>query len=291
MISNQEVNQGKSKFDDIYNLDDPVSYYESLCLQKKYELPELAKPYFATIIDAYLKYHPMTALKILDLGCSYGINAAILKFNRTITELYQHYTSPSRLELTKTLRRDLDYYWLHQSSFDKKLQFLGLDISKAAIDYSVGCQLLEAGICADLENQPLPRDQYSKLLDINLLISTGCIGYITEVTFDKILAAVGNPDKLWSGVFVLRVFDFSKFNRVLDKYHLVPIKTRVTIKQRKFSSVSEKKHMIELIEQQGLSAELEKISDHLFAELFLIVPRDLLETTELETLLSDLELT
>jgi len=291
MISNQEVNKGKSKFDDIYNVDDPVSYYESLCLQKEYELPELAKPYFATIIDAYLKYQPVTPLKILDLGCSYGINAAILKFNKTITELYQHYTSPSRLELTKTLRRDLDYHWLHQSSFNNKLQFLGLDISKAAIDYSVESQLLDVGICADLENQPLPKEDDSKLRDINLLISTGCVGYITEVTFDKILAAVGNPEQLWSGVFVLRVFDFSKFNGVLDKYHLVPIKTGVTIKQRKFSSVSEKKHMIELIEQQGLSAEVEKVSDYLLAELFLIVPRHLLETTEVETLLSDLELT
>ncbi|NES82388.1 MAG: hypothetical protein F6K10_13825 [Moorea sp. SIO2B7] len=291
MISNQEVNKGKSKFDDIYNLDDPVSYYESLCLQTKYELPELAKSYFATIIDAYLKYQPVSALKILDLGCSYGINAAVLKFNRTITELYQHYTSPSRLELTKTLRRDLDYHWLHQSSFDKRLQFLGLDISEAAIDYSVECKLLEAGICADLENQPLPREHYSTLRDLNLLISTGCVGYITEVTFDKILAAIGNPDKLWSGIFVLRVFDFSKFNRVFDKYNLVPLKTGVKIKQRKFSSVSEKKHMIELIEQQGLSAELENNSDYLLAELFLIVPRDLLETTELETLLSELELT
>lgn len=70
MVSNKEINTVKSKFEHIYNLDDPATYYNTLCNQQDYLLPEKAKPYFMTIINAYLKHKPLASVKILDMGCS-----------------------------------------------------------------------------------------------------------------------------------------------------------------------------------------------------------------------------
>ena len=67
--------------------------------------------------------------------------------------------------------------------------------------------------CRDVLPQPLA--------DNDILISTGCIGYITQITLDKILAAVGNLNQLWGAVFILKMFDLSQIKKTLAKYNLV----------------------------------------------------------------------
>ncbi len=271
MMLNQEINQKKLDLNDVYNLRDPESYYQSMA-QYEYDLPEGAKPYFQKVINAYRQYKSVNSLKILDIGCSYGINGAILKFYKSMRELYQYYTNPLRLQLPELSRRHQDYNWFYEFSFDEGLQFIGLDTAEKAVNYAVESQLIQSGISTNLEKLPLLKEDYTNLQDINLLITTGCIGYITEITLDKILSAVRNSSQLWGAVFILKMFNISGFKKTLAKYNLVLVETGVTVKQRRFSSVEEKKAMINFIEQQGLSAEEEKNSDNLFAQLFLILP-------------------
>ena len=268
---NQEINQKKLDLNDVYNLRDPESYYQSMA-QYEYDLPEGAKPYFQKVINAYRQDKSVNSLKILDIGCSYGINAAILKFHKSMRELYQYYTNPLRLQLAELSRRHRDYNWFYEFNFDEGLQFIGLDTAEKAVNYAVESQLIQSGISTNLEKLPLLKEDYTNLQDINLLITTGCIGYITEITLDKILSAVRNSSQLWGAVFILKMFKISGFKKTLAKYNLVLVETGVTVKQRRFSSVEEKKAMINFIEQQGLSAEEEKNSDNLFAQLFLILP-------------------
>ena len=268
---NQEINNKKLNLNEVYNLKNPEPYYQSIN-QYEYDLPERAKPYFEKIINTYRNYESVRFLKILDIGCSYGINAAILKFNKSITEIYQHYTNSSRLQQSELSRRHLDSKWLDESSLDEGLQFIGLDSAEKAVNYATESQLIQSGISTNLERFPLLKEDYTNLQDINLLLSTGCIGYITEVTFDKILSAVRNLDQLWGAVFVLKMFDISEIKKTFAKYNLALVETGVTVKQRKFSSVEEKESMINFLEKQGLSAEDEKKSDNLLAELFLILP-------------------
>lgn len=268
---NQEINQKKLDLNDVYNLKDPTPYYQSIT-QYQYDLPERAKPYFHKVINTYRNYESVHSLKILDIGCSYGINAALLKFDKSIAELYQHYTAHLRLQQPEIARRHFDYHWFHQSSFNEDLQFIGLDSAKNAVNYAIDSQLIQSGIYTNLEKFNLLKEDYTTLQNINLLISTGCIGYITEVTFDKILSAVEDLSNLWGAVFVLKMFDISGIKKTLAQYNLVLVETGVAIKQRSFSSFDEKESMIKFIEEQGLSAENEKKTDNLFANLFLILP-------------------
>jgi SAM-dependent methyltransferase len=284
---NQEINQKKLNFNDIYNLRNPEPYYKYIN-QYEYYLPERAKPYFLKLINAYRHYESVHSLKILDVGCSYGVNAAILKFNKTIPELHQHYSNPLHLQQAEIERRHLDYAWFQESICDQELQFTGLDIAEEAVNYAVESQLIEAGISTNLEKFPLLKKNHNDLQDINILISTGCIGYITEITLDKILSAVGNLSKFWGAVFILKMFDLSEINKTLAKYNLVLVDTGVTVKQRRFSSVDEKQSMINFIEKQGLSAKAEEESDNLLAKLFLILPFSVTSKPSIKNLLDEL---
>jgi len=288
MMLNQEINKKKLNMNEVYNFKDPEPYYQSIN-QYKYDLPERAKPYFQKIINTYRHYESLRELKILDIGCSYGINPALLKFDKNITELHQHYTNPLRLQQSELSRRHLDFQWFHESSFDEQLQFIGLDIAENAVNYAVEAQLIQKSISTNLEKLPLSQEDYASLQDINFLISTGCIGYITEVTFDKILAAVRDINQLWGAVFVLKMFDISGLKKTLAQYNLVLMETGVTVKQRSFSSPNEKKSLISFIETQGLSAEDEKQSDNLFAQLFLILPSSVTDKPLIKKLLFDMK--
>jgi SAM-dependent methyltransferase len=288
MVFNQEINQKKLNLSHIYNLRNPEPYYQFIT-QYKYDLPERAKSYFLKVINTYRHYESLRDLKILDIGCSYGINAALLKFKKSIPEIYQHYTDDSLdIKPAELSRRHLDSKWFHESSSDEGLQFIGLDSAENAVNYAVEAQLLQKGISTNLEKLPLSPEDSASLQDINLLISTGCIGYITEVTFDKILAAVRGINQLWGAVFVLKMFDLSEIQKTLAKYNLVLVETGVTVKQRSFSSVDEKESMINFIEKHGLSAEEEKKSDNLFAQLFLILPTSVTKNKSIENLINDL---
>ncbi|MEB3177930.1 MAG: hypothetical protein VKL59_02650 [Nostocaceae cyanobacterium] len=288
MMLNQEINNKKLNLNQVYNLREPEPYYQSIN-QYEYDLPERAKPYFQKIINTYRHYESLGSLKILDIGCSYGINAAILKFNKSIAEIYQHYTNPLRLQRSELSRRHLDSKWFHESSLDENLQFIGLDSAEKAVNYATESQLIQSGISTNLEKLPLLKEHYTNLQDINLLISTGCIGYITEITLDKILSAVRNLDQLWGAVFVLKMFDISGIKKTFAKYNLALVETGVTVKQRKFSSVEEKQSMINFLEKQGLSAEDEKESDNLLAQLFLILPPPVTNKPLIKKLLDDMK--
>lgn len=289
MISNSKINQKKLDFNHVYNLRDPKNYYE-LITQYEYELPERAKPYLMKVINAYRNSESVNSLKILDIGCSYGVNSSILKFGKSLAQIHQHYTDLTRHQLTEYSRIKIDSTWLYKSILDEYLQFIGLDTAEQAVNYAVEVQLIKKGIVTNLEKLPLLPEDYASLQDINLLISTGCIGYITEVTFDKILSAVRDINKLWGAVFVLKMFDLSELQKTLAKYNLVLVQTGVIVKQRKFSSTDEKESMIHFIKKRGLSAEKEKESDNLLAQLFLILPASIMTKPPIKMLLDDLRI-
>ncbi|MGK8522816.1 hypothetical protein ACRS6B_15190 [Nocardia asteroides] len=81
---------GKASFDDIYDRPDPRAYYARMS-DLDYRIPELAKPFFQQQIREFRASARVAAPTVLDIGCSYGVNAALLRFDTTIGELAEHY--------------------------------------------------------------------------------------------------------------------------------------------------------------------------------------------------------
>ena len=91
-FSYDDANAGKADFEWTYNRLDPRAYFDVLGALD-YAIPERAAPVFLRVFDAYATAHRHDTLTAIDLGCSYGINAAILKYGRKMSDLCDHYLS------------------------------------------------------------------------------------------------------------------------------------------------------------------------------------------------------
>src|SRR5690606_24301522 len=91
------INRGKAVFDDIYTMNDPRSYY-SVLGALDYMIPDVAEPVIRQLLDARAGLHGHENV-VLDIGCSYGINAAIHRFPTSFGYLHQRYARREMMEL------------------------------------------------------------------------------------------------------------------------------------------------------------------------------------------------
>ncbi|MCP1966983.1 SAM-dependent methyltransferase [Bradyrhizobium elkanii] len=245
------INQSKAVFDDIYALDDPRAYF-SVLGDLDYMIPDVAEPVVRQILAAKVSE---TGVKptVLDVGCSYGINAAVHRFPLTFGGLRHRYARREMRAIgSETLvRLDRNFYaaWPDVGL----ARFIGLDISAPAISYATGVGLLEQGIVADLETEALSADSADLIRSADVIMSTGCIGYVTEKTFSKILDAT--EKRPWIISFVLRMFPFDSLAATFEKRGLVTERlTGATFIQRRFRDAEEFESCLASLAALGVDA-------------------------------------
>ncbi|MEJ2579982.1 MAG: hypothetical protein P8Z68_12980, partial [Kineosporiaceae bacterium] len=148
-------------------------------------------------------------------------------------------------------------------------RFVGVDTSAPAINYALGVGLLVGGVTTDLErNDPTPED-CATLANTDLIISTGCVGYVTERTFRKILDCRrgGRPPIVAS--FVLRMYSYDEVEKELNRVGLVTEKLdAVTFVQRRFSSTAEFESTLSRLDDMGIDPAGKEADGLLHAELY-----------------------
>ena len=88
----QDDNVGKDKesFDHIYNRPDPREYFRVLG-SLDYEIPQVANPVFTTVLAARDRRAQLThdedSGSVLDVCCSYGVNAALLRCDLNLDDI------------------------------------------------------------------------------------------------------------------------------------------------------------------------------------------------------------
>ena len=71
-----EINEAKANMDHIYDEPDPRAYFREL-KRLNYKIPGAAKPIFKKIDLCFASATGMEPVCLLDIGCSYGVNAAL----------------------------------------------------------------------------------------------------------------------------------------------------------------------------------------------------------------------
>jgi hypothetical protein len=145
---------GKSRFDDIYDRPDPRAYFRRLA-PLEYEIPHHAQPIFrqAAAERAALGDSRPRKPAVLDVCCSYGINAALLNHEVTLAEMYERYTSPHcrTMPTAELAARDKEFY--AERRRPDALPVFGLDVSAPAVHYALEAGLLDAGFTDERERQ------------------------------------------------------------------------------------------------------------------------------------------
>ncbi|MCW2721858.1 class I SAM-dependent methyltransferase [Pseudonocardia sp.] len=223
----------KADFSTIYAQPDPRAYFRAL-MPLEYQVPQRALPVVEALVAA------SGSRTVLDVCCSYGINAALLRHDLDLAAIGARATDPARAALPpgELIRDDAVFYAGHLRRPD--LAVLGLDASAPAIDYGLRTGLLTNGWAEDLEDAGPSPALAAGLREVDLVVCTGGVGYIGERTFDRILGAVGDPSRLWLATFVLRVFDYAPIAKTLAGYGLVTERVPgMTFPQRRFADSDE----------------------------------------------------
>jgi SAM-dependent methyltransferase len=267
----QHDRTGKVSFDHVYSRTDPRAYFHTL-RQFEYAIPEAARPHFANLVAEYRQARNVNAPRILDVGCSYGVNAALLRCDTTLSELYERYDSDeaagrSRPEL---LAADRDFVRARDLQFPA--WFVGLDASAAALDYAVAAGYLDEGVPADLELCEPNDTQREQLAGTDLVISTGCIGYITEKTLRRIVEATGRR-RPWMAHLCLRMFPYDTIAGQLDDLGYETVRLEKPFRQRRFASDRERALVLDRLSELGIDPAGLESGGWFYAELYISRPK------------------
>jgi len=273
----EDLNEVKENMDYIYNQPDPRAYFRELN-KLDYGIPDNAKPIFQKLIDN-LRQRRDDTIHLLDLGCSYGINAAILKHDLSMEDLYEHWGQNKMVGATSEDVVAFDHKFYSGTDNREDIQVTGLDQAENAIAFAVESGLLDKGFATNLETEQLSTQAEKTLAQVDLVTSTGCVGYMTEKSFDRILPAVSEGQMPWIANFVLRLFPFGAIEESLDKCGYVTEKLEGrTFFQRQFASDDEQDQVLEQLHEQGVDTTGKEAKGHFLAEFYL--SRPMTEATE-----------
>lgn len=265
------LNASKANFDNIYEQPDPRGYF-SMLGALDYMIPDVAEPIIRQILRARGKRTGVSAT-VLDVGCSYGINAAVHRFPLSFRRLRMRYANPdmAAVEHEELAQLDRNFYGSWPRIGDAR--FIGLDVSAPAVRYAVSVGLLDAGVIANLE-QDAPRPEDRQILRrADVVLSTGCVGYVTERTFGAILDSIERPP--WVVSFVLRMFPYEAIAATLAERGLVTEKLAgATFVQRRFRDIKEFNNCLSTLEKLGIDTNGLEAEGRFQAELFVSRPRE-----------------
>lgn len=261
---------GKVSFDHIYDQPDPRAYFSTLG-RLGYCIPQEATGYFRRLLaNRMSRYQRPTT--VLDIGCSYGVNAALLRCGLTMDDLYRRYCDGDAPTVSTQALLARDQETVRSRDQLPGTRFTGLDSSLPALSYATQVGFLDGAVPGDLEaDDPTPR-QHEQLAATDLIISTGCIGYVTDKTISRVLDAC-HGRRPWQAHFVLRMFPFDPVAECLAGFGYETVGYDRVFRQRRFASAQEQAHVLDTLAEVGVDSRGLEADGWFYARLFVSAPR------------------
>ncbi|MCG8468484.1 MAG: hypothetical protein MJB57_09805, partial [Gemmatimonadetes bacterium] len=178
----EDANEAKADFHDVYTAPTPHAYIASMA-RNGYQIGEQARPYASAAAELLSERNGEAwPVQMLDLGCSYGIGAAFIKYGCAFDEMVAFFASRAPEEYAAACEATRS--WLNAVPPASDMRTVGLDSSEPAIRFAVDAGLLDGGIARDFERPDVDpsEEDCAWFRSCNLMISTGAIGYLTERT-------------------------------------------------------------------------------------------------------------
>ena len=250
---------GKASFELIYDLEDPREYFNTLG-SFDYCVAHHGQRVFSTLIEARRDGSNNgigeKRTKVLDVCCSYGINAALLKHETTLDELYERYGSEELANLSGEELAEADAAFYGERQNEASPEVVGVDVAKNAVSYGVRSGILDAGFAENLEEDEPTEELRRAVSGTDVLTITGGVGYVSDLTFERLLDSIteGAEGRVpWIAVFALRWVSYENISEVLSGYGLVTEKLDGhTFTQRRFTDVEEREYVLEELARMGI---------------------------------------
>jgi len=261
----------KKDFTDIYTQDSPYEYLKEMD-RLEYTIPDSTKSLYVPLIEK-LEEALSRPINVLDLGSSYGINSSLMKYNLTMLELNNFFLTGSE----PTKKETKQFY--EKCNSNGNMNFYQIDISKEALKFSEEMNLCERGMNVDLESEKL--NLLESLPKMDIVIATGCIGYIGYKAFSNLLKVIKNRQsnsiesetEYIAPIFafsVLRMFDMDDIEEVFEIYDYSIVKSDIKpIRQRNFSDPKEKAQTVSLLHDMGINTEKHEDGGNFYADFYI----------------------
>jgi hypothetical protein len=275
--ANDTANDAKASFDATYTAPTPHAYIAEMA-RTGYQIGEQARPYCVAAAELMREHNgPSWPVQMLDIGCSYGIGSAFVKFGCSFDEMVAFFATRAPRDYTAAC--DATRNWLHVTPPVCDVRTVGLDASAPAITFAVASALLDGGIARDFEadNATPTHEERAWFRSANLLISIGAIGYVTDRTLDVVLTDLGKDHPGQMGpvavMTVLRMFDTAPIDAVFRKHGYAFKQVEgVRLPQRRFADQAERDAVLSVLHDRGIdTAEWEDSGKH-FADLHIAAP-------------------
>lgn len=265
----------KKDFSDVYVQKYPAPYLEEM-KNVEYRIPDQTKPLYKHLAERIVNY-TRRPIKILDIGSSYGINSALINHELVMSELDEFFIENNPHPSIKSTQNFFD----DLPNSDSNLEFYLVDISSPALDFAEKAGLCQESFCINLEKESIPNKLQQVMQDIDLIISTGCVGYIGWKSFVKIFQKIGSGrDPLPVFAFtILRIFPSDDIERVFRENNFELVKTRIgPLKQRRFYDENEKNDTIRLLKSRNIETRNLEDTGYYFADLYVGGPKNIRST-------------
>ncbi len=261
----------KQDFTDIYTQSSPYEYLKEMN-RLEYFISDSTKPLYNSIIEQ-LEETISRSINVLDLGSSYGINSSLMKYDLTMSELSDFF-----LNGTEPTKNETKQFYKKCTSNDN-MNFYQIDISEEALKFSEEMDLCERGINVDLETEKL--SLLESLPKIDIVIATGCVGYIGYKAFLNLLKVIKDKQsnsnefetEYTTPIFafsVLRMFNMKDIEEVFQIYGYSIVKSDIQpIRQRNFSNPKEKTQTISLLHDMGINTKKYEDDGNFYADFYI----------------------
>ena len=263
-----EPNRVKASFDAAYTAPTPHQYLHSMTAVD-YRMADYMRPFLSAAVEASVtRAEPV---RVLDLGCSYGVSGALLKTDcsyQALDEFFVHEASSEYSSCVVESRR-----WLESHAAREHVEVVGFDSSVEAIRFATSSLMIDEGIARNLEGNEsdLTEDERSLIRRCDVLFSTGVIGYVTRKTIDPILDEFGHDARGRLGpvavMSVLELFDPEPIAESFAEHGYRFGQLPVRLPQRRFVDEEERDGVLRTLRDRGQRAATQGAENRMFANL------------------------
>ena len=265
--SYRENNRAKASFDDAYAAPTPHQYLSKMG-SLDYCMAKQMHPFLCAAIDSMVQ--DASPARVLDVGCSYGMSAALLKTNCEFSDLIEFYEEEASQNLSECVKETREFLQKNRSA-RQDVKVVGLDQSEPAVRFGEVTQLLDGGIARNLEapGAALTTRERDLVASCNVMFSAGTIGYVSDRTVGALLdtmidknSANNSPIAVMS---ILQLFDPATVGQTFDAHGLEFVQLPVQVAQRRFADEVERDKVVETLEQRGV--DYDPATDWMFADV------------------------
>ncbi len=255
----------KTDFDTIYDRPDPRAYYATLA-PLDYQIPQHGRD----VTTRLLAQRQVPDPTVLDVCCSYGVLAMLLRTDLDLEELTAHYTDPALAGADRADVVAADRRLLRERPAAQRPRVVGLDVARNAVSYAVETGALADGAVENLETDEPTAHLREMLGEVDLVTTTGGVGYVGGATYDRL--AELTPPTTWFATFCLRTYDFAPVADALAAHGLRTETAPDTRKQRRFTGADEQRWAVAQARALGFDTTGKEESGCFHAQLHLSRP-------------------